>query len=91
MRSTLIYSIEENCLLHLLSFLCLSNYQTAKGAKSPKSIKLKLDKIERGVYMTTIEKNKIIDNIMELLIQLTDEDGVSASQTEDKPPIQLKC
>ena len=32
--------------------------------------------------MTTIEKNKIIDNIMELLIQLTDEDGVSASQTE---------
>ena len=35
--------------------------------------------------MTTIEKDKIIDNIMELLIQLTDEDGVSASQTEDKP------
>ena len=41
--------------------------------------------------MTTIEKNKIIDNIMELLIQLTHEDGVSAWQTEDKPPIQLKC
>ncbi len=34
--------------------------------------------------MNTIEKNKIIDNIMELLIQLTDEGGVSVSQTEDK-------
>ena len=35
--------------------------------------------------MTATEKNKIIDNIMELLIQLTDEDEVSAPQTKDKP------
>lgn len=35
--------------------------------------------------MTTIEKNKIINNIMELLIQLTDKDGAPAPQTEDKP------
>lgn len=79
------YSIEENCLLHLLGFLCLSNYQTAKGAKSSKSITKNSTREKEEFNMTTTEKNKIIDNIMELLIQLADENGASAQQTEDKP------
>lgn len=60
----------------LSAFCTLCNCKMLKMSKVHKT-----KTVERGLTMTTTEKKAIVDNILELLIQLTEDGENSAPQT----------
>jgi hypothetical protein len=59
-----------------MNFAHFAHFALSKCAKCSKFTTLEFDKRERGVIMTITEKKEIVDNILELLIQLTDDSSV---------------
>lgn len=64
----------------LSAFCTLCNCKMLKMSKVHKT-----QTVERGLTMTTTQKKEIVDNILELLIQLTEDGENSAPQTTKAP------